>query len=129
VAGVGLASQLAEIRVILLMFGGGLHFSIGDLIAVRKIVLPGAVGQTAIATAIGAGISVSWGWSLGAGLVLGLALSVASTVLLLRALAERNAVIQTALREWSYAASYPSSLARQAALPSWLHATTGIGPT
>ena len=59
--------------------------------------------------------------TLGAGLVLGLALSVASTVLLLRALAERNAVIQTALREWSYAASYPSSLARQAALPSWLH--------
>jgi CPA2 family monovalent cation:H+ antiporter-2 len=87
-----LASQLAEIGVILLMFGVGLHFSIKDLLAVRRIALPGALGQIAVATAIGAGVALNWGWSLGAGLVFGLALSVASTVVLLRALEERNAL-------------------------------------
>jgi CPA2 family monovalent cation:H+ antiporter-2 len=86
VADTGLAGQLAEIGVILLMFGVGLHFSIGDLMAVRRIALPGAVAQIATATAIGAGLAYFWGWGLGAGLVLGLALSVASTVVLLRAL-------------------------------------------
>src|SRR5215203_5204702 len=90
VADSGLAQQLAEIGVILLMFGVGLHFSLGDLKAVRGIALPGAVVQIATATAIGAGIALFWGWSLGAGLVLGLALSVASTVVLLRALEERG---------------------------------------
>jgi monovalent cation:H+ antiporter-2, CPA2 family len=86
----GLASQLAEIGVILLMFGVGLHFSIETLFAVRRIAVPGAIVQIAAATAIGAGIAAWWGWDLAAGLVFGLALSVASTVVLLRALAERN---------------------------------------
>lgn len=85
-----LAGQLAEIGVILLMFGVGLHFSIKDLIAVRAIALPGAVVQIATATAMGGGLALLWGWNLGAGLVFGLALSVASTVVLLRALEERN---------------------------------------
>ncbi|MDR7037734.1 MULTISPECIES: YbaL family putative K(+) efflux transporter [Methylobacterium] len=84
-----LAGQLAEIGVILLMFGVGLHFSIKDLMAVRSIALPGAVVQIAVATAMGGGLALAWGWSLGAGLVFGLALSVASTVVLLRALEER----------------------------------------
>ncbi|HEV7439636.1 MAG TPA: YbaL family putative K(+) efflux transporter [Methylobacterium sp.] len=86
----GLAGQLAEIGVILLMFGVGLHFSIKDLMAVRSIALPGAVVQIGVATAMGGGLALAWGWSLGAGLVFGLALSVASTVVLLRALEERN---------------------------------------
>jgi len=88
----GLASQLAEIGVILLMFGVGLHFSIKDLLAVRNIALPGAVAQIATATAIGYGLARLLGWSPGAGLVFGLSLSVASTVVLLRALEERNAL-------------------------------------
>jgi CPA2 family monovalent cation:H+ antiporter-2 len=74
------------------MFGVGLHFSAADLMAVRWIAVPGAVAQIVIATAIGAAMAMMWGWPLGAGLVLGLALSVASTVVLLRALDERNAV-------------------------------------
>src|SRR3546814_1931585 len=92
VADASLAGQLAEIGVILLMFGVGLHFSVSDLMAVRWIAIPGAVGTIAVATAIGAAIAVSWGWSVGAGIVLGLSLSVASTVVLLRALEQRNAV-------------------------------------
>ena len=86
----GIASQLAEIGVILLMFGVGLHFSIETLLAVRWIAIPGAIAQIAVATAIGTVMAMSWGWSLGAGVVLGLALSVASTVVLLRALQQRN---------------------------------------
>jgi CPA2 family monovalent cation:H+ antiporter-2 len=81
-----LASQLAELGVILLMFGVGLHFSIGDLLAVRTIALPGAIVQIAVATTMGAGLAWGYGWGAGAGLVFGLALSVASTVVLLRAL-------------------------------------------
>jgi CPA2 family monovalent cation:H+ antiporter-2 len=92
VADAELATQLAELGVILLMFGVGLHFSIGDLLAVRRIALPGAIAQIAVATALGAGVALLWGWSFGAGLVLGLALSVASTVVLLRALEEREAL-------------------------------------
>jgi len=87
-----LAGQLAEIGVILLMFGVGLHFSIPDLLAVRKIALPGAIAQTATATLIGGGMAYLLGWDLGAALVFGLSLSVASTVVLLRALEQRNAV-------------------------------------
>jgi CPA2 family monovalent cation:H+ antiporter-2 len=87
-----LTGQLAEIGVMLLMFGVGLHFSTGDLMAVRRIAIPGAVVQIIIATVIGTGMAMSWGWSLGAGLVLGLSLSVASTVVLLKALEERNSV-------------------------------------
>jgi CPA2 family monovalent cation:H+ antiporter-2 len=81
-----LASELAEIGVILLMFGVGMHFSISDLWAVRTIAVPGALAQIIVATAMGAGLAHFWGWPLGAGLVFGLALSVASTVVLLRAL-------------------------------------------
>ncbi len=92
VADAHLAPQLAEIGVILLMFGVGIHFSPGDLLAVRGIALPGALGQIAVATALGAGVARLWGWSPGEGLVFGLALSVASTVVLLRALEERGAV-------------------------------------
>jgi CPA2 family monovalent cation:H+ antiporter-2 len=90
VADTNLASEVAEIGVILLMFGVGLHFSISTLLRVRAIALPGAVAQIAVATAIGAGLARWWGWSLSAGLVFGLALSVASTVVLLRALEQRN---------------------------------------
>ena len=85
-----LATELSEVGVILLMFGVGLHFSTDDLLAVRGIAVPGAIGQIVIATAIGAVVASTWGWSLGGGLVLGLALSVASTVVLLKALDERN---------------------------------------
>lgn len=92
VADTGLALQLAEIGVILLMFGVGLHFSIKDLLLVRWIAVPGAVVQITAATAIGTALAHLWGWSLSAGLVFGLALSVASTVVLLRALAERRAL-------------------------------------
>jgi CPA2 family monovalent cation:H+ antiporter-2 len=88
----GLAGQLSEIGVILLMFGVGLHFSIKDLMSVRYIALPGAVAQIATATAIGAGMAHLLGWTFGQGLVFGLSLSVASTVVLLRALEERNAL-------------------------------------
>ncbi len=88
----GLANQLSEIGVILLMFGVGLHFSIKDLLSVRAIALPGAVAQIATATAIGLGLAYFWGWTTGQGLVFGLSLSVASTVVLLRALEERNAL-------------------------------------
>ncbi len=90
VADVALASQLAEIGVMLLMFGVGLHFSLDDLMEVKGIALPGAVLQIAVATLMGIGLSHLWGWSLGAGLVFGLALSVASTVVLLRALEDRG---------------------------------------
>ena len=90
VADVGLASQLAEIGVMLLMFGVGLHFSIGDLMAVRRIAVPGAIVQIAVATLLGFGLSHFWGWSLAGSLVFGLCLSVASTVVLLRALEARG---------------------------------------
>ncbi len=90
VADVQLASQLAEIGVMLLMFGVGLHFSLGDLLDVKKIALPGALLQITVATLMGMGLAHWWGWGLGAGLVFGLALSVASTVVLLRALEARG---------------------------------------
>ncbi len=85
-----LAPQLAEIGVILLMFGVGLHFSIRDLMRVRRIAVPGAIAQIAVATLMGIGLAEFWGWTLGAGIVFGLALSVASTVVLLRALEARG---------------------------------------
>jgi CPA2 family monovalent cation:H+ antiporter-2 len=90
VADAELTAQLAEIGVILLMFGVGMHFSVRDLLAVRGIALPGAVAQILVATTLGAAVAALWGWSLGAGLVFGLALSVASTVVLLRALEDRG---------------------------------------
>jgi monovalent cation:H+ antiporter-2, CPA2 family len=90
VADSGLAGQLAEMGVILLMFGVGLHFSASDLLAVKGVAIPGAVGQIALATLLGVGLASLWGWSFGAGVVLGLSLSVASTVVLLKALEERS---------------------------------------
>ncbi|KDB09303.1 sodium/hydrogen exchanger [Burkholderia sp. lig30] len=92
VGDLALAQQLAEIGVMLLMFGVGLHFSLGDLLAVRKIALPGAIVQITVATLLGGGLAMLWGWSAGAALVFGLALSVASTVVLLRALEGRGLV-------------------------------------
>jgi monovalent cation:H+ antiporter-2, CPA2 family len=86
VADAEIAAQLAEIGVMLLMFGVGLHFSLDDLLAVRKIAVPGALVQIAVATLMGGSLALWWDWSLGAALVFGLALSVASTVVLLRAL-------------------------------------------
>lgn len=90
VADQGIANELAEIGVILLMFGVGLHFSLKELWAVRMIAIPGAMGQMVVATLIGMGLAYLLGWSAGAGLVFGLALSVASTVVLLRTLQERR---------------------------------------
>lgn len=92
VADAHLAPQLAEIGVILLMFGVGTHFSVRDLIAVRGMALPGAFTQIVVATTLGAGLASLWGWSLGAGIIFGLSLSVASTVVLLRALEDRNMI-------------------------------------
>ena len=90
VADIELSNQLAEIGVMLLMFGVGLHFSLDDLLAVRRIALPGAIVQIVVATLLGIGVTALWGWSLAAGIVFGLALSVASTVVLLRALESRG---------------------------------------
>ena len=90
VADQGLADQLAEIGVILLMFAVGLHFSLKDLMAVRAIALPGAVVQILVATLMGMGLAWLFDWGIGGGLVFGLSLSVASTVVLIRALQERR---------------------------------------
>lgn len=91
VGDVHLAQQLSEVGVMLLMFGVGLHFSVGDLMSVKGIALPGALVQMAAATAMGAALAHGWwGWDLAAALVFGLALSVASTVVLLRALESRE---------------------------------------
>ncbi|MCL8380870.1 YbaL family putative K(+) efflux transporter [Xanthobacter aminoxidans] len=87
-----LALELAEIGVILLMFGVGLHFSLSDLLSVKAIAIPGAIVQITAATVMGMGLAWALGWNLGAGLVFGIALSVASTVVLLRALQERRMV-------------------------------------
>ena len=90
VADMELSAQLAEIGVMLLMFGVGLHFSLDDLLAMRRIALPGAIAQIAVATLLGLAVASLWGWSPGAGLVFGLALSVASTVVLLKAFEARG---------------------------------------
>ncbi|ASY76368.1 YbaL family putative K(+) efflux transporter [Pectobacterium polaris] len=92
VADTSLASELAELGVILLMFGVGLHFSLKDLMAVKSIAIPGAIAQIAVATLLGMGLSTMLGWSLASGLVFGLCLSTASTVVLLRALEERQLI-------------------------------------
>ena len=87
-----LAQELAELGVILLMFGVGLHFSFKDLLSVRAIAVPGAVAQIAVATVLGLGLALTLGWTVPAGVVFGLALSVASTVVLLRAVQERRLI-------------------------------------
>jgi len=92
VADLAIASQLSEIGVMLLMFGVGLHFSLNDLLAVKRIALPGAVVQMGIATLLGMGLALSWGWTPGQGLVFGLSLSCASTVVLLKALESRRSL-------------------------------------
>jgi monovalent cation:H+ antiporter-2, CPA2 family len=88
----GLAEQMAELGVILLMFGVGLHFDIKELLAVRRIAIPGALAQIAAATLLGVWVTRYQGWSLGAGIVFGVAISVASTVVLLRVLADNDAL-------------------------------------
>ncbi len=90
IADAQLAGELAEVGVILLMFGVGIEFSIKDLLTVRRIVIPGAIGQFLVATSLGIGLGVALGWGIGGGLILGLAVSVASTVVLLRALGDRG---------------------------------------
>src|SRR5262245_23185214 len=89
-ADLSLAGELAEIGIILLMFGVGLHFSLKDLMSVARIAVPGAIGQIGVATLLGLGLAHLLGWSLHSGLVFGLALSVASTVVLVRALQDRH---------------------------------------
>lgn len=90
VGDVGIASQLSEIGVMLLMFGVGLHFSLKDLMAVRRIALPGAVAQMGLATVLGMAMAMWWDWSIGQALVFGMSLSCASTVVLLKALETRG---------------------------------------
>jgi CPA2 family monovalent cation:H+ antiporter-2 len=90
VADLNIAAQLSEIGVMLLMFGVGLHFSLGDLLAVKRIAVPGAVVQMACATLLGLGVATAWGWDWGHGLLFGLSLSCASTVVLLKALEARG---------------------------------------
>ncbi|SEK26414.1 Kef-type potassium/proton antiporter, CPA2 family [Roseateles sp. YR242] len=92
VADIGIASQLSEIGVMLLMFGVGLHFSFKDLLAVKRIALPGAVVQMTVATLLGTALAKSWGWTTGGALVFGLSLSCASTVVLLKALEAKGAI-------------------------------------
>ncbi|MGE5612048.1 MAG: cation:proton antiporter [Bacillota bacterium] len=87
-----LAAQLAELGVILLMFGVGLHFHLGDLLAVRKVAVPGAIAQSAVATLMGVGVALAFGWTAKSGLVLGMAMSVASTVVLIRVLMDNHSL-------------------------------------
>ncbi|MDR2508017.1 MAG: Kef family K(+) transporter [Candidatus Accumulibacter sp.] len=94
VADIQLASQLSEIGVMLLMFGVGLHFSLEDLLAVKRIAIPGAIAQMTLATLLGLCISLLWGWPFGNSLIFGLSLSCASTVVLLKALETLN-VLET----------------------------------
>ena len=95
VADTDLANELAEIGIVMLMFGVGLHFSIKDLMEVKRIAIPGAVAQMGSAIAMGAGLAYFWGWPLPSGILFGLSLSVASTVVLLRSLEDHN-LMQTA---------------------------------
>lgn len=95
VADAELAQELAELGVILLMFGVGLHFSLRDLVAVRAIAVPGAIGQITVASVLGTVLGLFLGWPVGAAIVLGLAISVASTVVLVRALMDRGEVLST----------------------------------
>jgi CPA2 family monovalent cation:H+ antiporter-2 len=90
VADVKIASQLSEIGIMLLMFGVGLHFSPSDLLAVRRIAVPGALLQMGVATALGIGLGRWWGWGLGGALIFGLSMACASTVVLLKSLESRG---------------------------------------
>ncbi|MCK6461061.1 MAG: cation:proton antiporter, partial [Planctomycetes bacterium] len=88
IADAAITAQLAEVGVVLLMFGVGLHFRLADLFAVKRIAVPGAVGQSVVATLLAAGVAHWLGWGFGGGLALGVGLSVASTVVLMRVLAD-----------------------------------------
>ncbi len=90
VADAEVAAELAQLGIVLLMFGTGIHFSIKDLLAVRSVAIPGAIGHRLLTTIVGIGVGIALGWGFVGGLVLGLAISVASTVVLLRALIERG---------------------------------------
>src|SRR4051812_48158229 len=91
-----LAGQLAELGVILLMFGVGLHFHWRDLLAVRRVALPGAIGQSLVATLLGAAAAAAFGWPVRSGLVVGMAMAVASTVVLIRVLTDNRVLDTTA---------------------------------
>jgi len=93
---VAAAQELAEIGVILLMFGVGLHFHLGDLLAVRNVAVPGAIGQSLVATLLGVAVAVAFGWPVKSGLVLGMAMAVASTVVLIRVLTDNRVLDTTA---------------------------------
>ncbi len=124
-----LAGQLAEVGVILLMFGVGLHFHLEDLIAVRRAAITGAIGQSLLATLLGAALAHSFGWSWAACLVFGLALSVASTVVLTRVLADNNQLRSPAGRVaigWLIVEDLITVLAL-VLLPAVLGAPTGSG--
>ena len=92
VANLELAGQLAEVGIVLLMFGVGLHFQLGDLLKVRRIAVPGAIVQSLFATIIGAGVAIAFGWPRASGLVLGMSVAVASTVVLIRMLTDHDAL-------------------------------------
>ena len=92
VGNVDIAQELAEIGVILLMFGVGLHFHLKDLLAVRAVAIPGAIGQSVVATVAGAAVFAGFGWPLSSGIVMGMAMAVASTVVLIRVLTDNNAL-------------------------------------
>lgn len=94
VADAHIAQQLSEIGIMLLMFGVGLHFSVKDLLSVKGIAVPGAIVQIMVATGLGTGVATLWGWNLGAGIVFGLSLSVASTVVLIKAL-ENHGILES----------------------------------
>jgi CPA2 family monovalent cation:H+ antiporter-2 len=87
---VNIAQQLSEIGIILIMFGVGLHFHLDDLLAVRNIAIPGAYGQSVVATALGVAVALAFGWSFKSGMVLGMAMAVASTVVLIRVLTDNR---------------------------------------
>lgn len=89
-ADIHIANQLAELGIMFLMFGVGIHFSLNDLVQVKRIALPGAILQITVATILGMLVSMLWGWSFGSALVFGLSLSCASTVVLLKALGDRG---------------------------------------
>ena len=131
VGDIGLATQLAEIGVILLMFGVGLHFHVDDLLAVRAIAIPGALGQSAAATLCGLAVAVAAGWTWNAGLVLGIAISVASTVVLLRVLMDAGLVESTEGRVavgWLIVEDIVTVLVL-VLLPALAAGSTGAGPS
>lgn len=132
VANTEIAAELAEIGIMLLMFGVGLHFSLGSLLAVRKVALPGALIQIVVATLLGAGMAMMWGWGLGGAFVFGLALSVASTVVLIRAL-ESQGILDSISGQIAVGWLIVEDLAMILVLvflpllPDWMRASASLG--